>query len=150
MNKSNNKNNKKKSGRGRPPAIISFPKRGIFTVKTLNQKYPQYTKVTIGKLVKRAVENKQITMVDKKIVAGNGKGQPERFYRFGKIKNVKISFVPKTPKKVYKPKAKTQDIKIKVSEQPILKQEQIFIEKEDSYNDSFAPAVLEELVSCGG
>jgi hypothetical protein len=137
--------------RGRPAAIIKYPKTGIFTAKTLHLKHPGYTLVTIQKSIKRDRENNIITLIDKKIVDKTGRGRPLLYYKFGKVKNVKISFVPKKPGKVYIPKyLKVNKIKsIEESPRGQSTQELIFIDKQDSkyknkeLDTDFAPAELD-------
>lgn len=95
--------------RGRPKANVKLPKRGVFTVDSVWAQHPHLTKVTIGKYIKKAKDEGVITLIDKKINATNYKGQPCRYYRFGKIKDVKMTFEPKKPKpRKYKPKAKVK------------------------------------------
>jgi len=136
-----------KPSRGRPRAVINFPPKGkVFTVKTLNKQFPKFTKVTIGKICKEAKEKGIITLIDKKISASNGKGRPELFYQFGKIKNVKMTFVPKKPVKKYKPKSK-----IKVIEKEIIKESEITnnpppIETFEGISNDLAPSDIPELV----
>ena len=151
------KNPVKKETRGRPAAIVNLKifKNKIFTAKSLHSKHSNFTLVTIQKILKKAKEDKIITLVDKKILDKTGRGRPILFYRYGKINNVKMTFKPKKPGKIYIPKyLKVDKIKlikpIKVSPPDPSTTEQVFIDKKDNkfkknteLDSDFAPAELE-------